>query len=100
MYTQKDEYPTDQELETIRQWQVLNLEQYHLFMAFIKLSWTYSDCGYWEQEGDKYMLYTGGWSGNESIIDAMQNNHIFWAFYWELSERGGHYVFCPIGIVL
>lgn len=36
---------------------------------------------------------TGGWSGNESIIGAMQKNRMVWNFLWEQSRRGGHYVF-------
>lgn len=36
---------------------------------------------------------TGGWSGNDSIIRAMQDNAVMWPNCWESSHRGGKYVF-------
>lgn len=38
-------------------------------------------------------LHTGGWSGNEEIINALQNNKLFWSMWWQKTERGGHYTF-------
>ena len=38
----------------------------------------------------KLELSTGGWSENEEIIYALQGT-MFWFFYWQKSERGGHY---------
>lgn len=37
-------------------------------------------------------LATGGWSGNESIVSALQRS-FFWFAYWEQSRRGGAYWF-------
>lgn len=54
--------------------------------------WAYPDYfrqpapGYWE-------ISTGGWSGNEDIIEAMQDNQVFWSLHWLESRRGGHYKF-------
>ena len=47
------------------------------------------------ETSDKVFLHasTGGWSGNESLISAMQDNVIFWHLHWVQSRRGGHYVF-------
>ena len=36
---------------------------------------------------------TGGWSGNEDLIRALQENFYFWQTAWRCSERGGHYEF-------
>ena len=44
-------------------------------------------------EADSYHFNTGGWSGNEEIIDALQRNAMFWARCWEMSKRGGEHVF-------
>lgn len=38
-------------------------------------------------------LHTGGWSGNEEIIKALQGNKLFWLMWWQKTERGGHYTF-------
>jgi hypothetical protein len=38
-------------------------------------------------------LHTFGWSGNESIVDALDKNVLFWMTCWEQSNRGGHYKF-------
>jgi len=52
---------------------------------------------YWEKEdrGDHWLYYvsTGGWSGNEDIIAALQRNTMFWMVCWQQSKRGGHFQF-------
>lgn len=68
----------------------------HGLMAYIKPRWEFSDCGYWKQDGDIYIISTGGWSGNEEIIGALQENVIFWAIFWYSSTRGGKHIFAPL----
>ena len=84
------EYPTNKELNYIRTWQGTD---FHELMAYIRDVWHFADCGYWKQAGNIYYISTGGWSGNEDIIEAMIENTMFWALHWCASERGGHYVF-------
>lgn len=36
---------------------------------------------------------TGGWSGNEDLIAALEDNEVFWLMSWEASFRGGLYHF-------
>lgn len=36
-------------------------------------------------------LHTGGWSGCEEMISAI--NKIWWSMYWKESTVGGHYIF-------
>jgi hypothetical protein len=38
-------------------------------------------------------LITGGWSGNEDIIGAMQENVLLWTIHWKATVSGGLYVF-------
>lgn len=88
-------YPVEEELEKIRQWNTTK-ENWHDFMEYIKSVWWMPDWG-WSRDGDIYHISTGGWSGNEDIVAAMQENHMFWIMYWHSSRRGGHYVFAPSG---
>lgn len=84
-------YPTDEQLETIRNWKNYNI---HSLFDYIYDFWHWPEWG-WKRNGDTYFISTGGWSGNEDIIDAMQSNSIWWGMFWELSKRGGHYIFSP-----
>jgi hypothetical protein len=69
-------------------------------------SWDYPFAGLWEfvrsalsihgkiVESDNIVkLTTGGWSGNENIVTALQGNTLFWSCYWRASVRGGVEVF-------
>lgn len=52
--------------------------------------WRYPD--FIKENGRHLELHTGGWSGNEEIIGALQES-MFWLTAWRKSERGGHYYF-------
>ena len=98
-YLDEDGYPTNEALDKISQWDYNDLQGW---MNFIESLWHlkpmvwYSehkfdeDCNHWYTE---YRVSTGGWSGNESIIHAMQENKLCWHFVWYSTRRGGHYVF-------
>lgn len=94
-----DEYPTEQELDTIRDWDAfkdpLGLVEY------VKSLWWAVDWGFELHRGRsslfhrrclKLQLHTGGWLGNESIIESLEKNFMFW-YYWVKSTVGGHYWF-------
>jgi len=83
-------YPTEEQLKQIETWQ---WNDFQGLMEFIEPIWEFSDCGYWKQEGNEYHISTGGWSGNEEIIQAMQQNYVWWVQYWFQTNRGGHYIF-------
>jgi hypothetical protein len=84
-----DGYPTEEELKRIAEWDYKDLPG---MMEFIEDLWEYNYFG-WKQEGNEYYLSTAGWSGNESLICAMQDNLMFWSICWERSRRGGHFRF-------
>lgn len=86
----EDGYPEEDELKQIREW---NWKDSSGLLGFVRERWTYADCGYWSQDGDKYSISTAGWSGNEDIMRALQANHGFWHLCWQSSRRGGHYEF-------
>ena len=96
-----DGYPTDEEIEKIKAWPMIDLPGW---FAFIKSCWWAADWGWTERETEdrllgrdrvrRYDISTGGWSGNEAVIDAMEANKDWcWFFSWVSSRRGGHYSF-------
>ena len=86
----KGDYPTEEELQRIKEW---DYNDFTGLMDFIYNIWNYADCGYWAQTENMYEISTGGWSGNEDIIQAMKENTMFWMMCWGMSRRGGHYLF-------
>jgi hypothetical protein len=104
-YFDEDGYPTEETLYRISSW---NYQQgWSELLAFVHNIWYYANDGYWTVEkdvvvreypnykrvADVYNISTVGWSGNETIIRALQDNWMFWNFCWEQSRRGGHYTF-------
>ncbi len=86
-------YPTKKALKKIKKWSDKDMLG---LMEFVKKLWYYPDWGWHEENEDdrvRYLIDTGGWSGNEDVIDAMCSNLMFWAFCWVQSRRGGHYIF-------
>ncbi len=83
-------YPTEEQLETIKNWDLLKKSVIEL-LDFIEPLWEYHD----RFIRKRHILYlsTGGWSGNEDIIGALHQNFLFWSLYWASSKRGGHYWF-------
>lgn len=94
-----DKYPDDHELKTVKTW----AGDFNDLMRFVKDHWKYANCGYWSEQYDVedppftpfnvYRISTAGWSGNESLIDALMDNNVFWLLCWYSSRRGGHYEF-------
>ncbi len=87
-------YPDDTEIETIRTWAT----DYNALMEYVRELWKYAKEGFWtktiDDEGDiTYVIATGGWSGNESIIEALEENMMFWLMTWQMSRRGGQFTF-------
>jgi len=93
----KDGYPTEEELKTIREWRwIENRKSLPDLLEYIEDCWWVSE-RHFICTGKKVLrltLHTGGWSGNEEIIAALQENvDHFWSCFWEKSVRGGHYDF-------
>ena len=94
-------YPTDAALDVIRLWHWSDAKGW---FKFIENIWHLAGWGWREADEpdeyrrDKRMVHryhvsTAGWSGNESIIRAMQENEMMWWLNWVQSRRGGHYIF-------
>lgn len=89
------EYPAPVELETIAKWEFKAPTSFIDFMTYVQSVGHYwpSALFGWQKRGRTYHVSTGGWSGNESILSAMEENWTFWAVCWQQTKRGGHYVF-------
>lgn len=102
-FLDEDGYPTEFALDKIRTWDYT--EGFDKLLEFVGSLWAYRDAGYWSVEQntphsrpahrveDVYNASTAGWSGNEDIIRALQENRIFWMSCWYQSRRGGHHIF-------
>lgn len=87
-------YPTDEELQRLRDWDMADPRGW---LDFARSLWHWADWG-WPTPAVKseepIEVSTGGWSGNESIIEAMQQAHfgVLWHAVWEQTRKGGHYI--------
>lgn len=96
-----NEHPTESDLDQITTWQTAEGKHFHDLFDFIRSVWWCPDWGFnFDEKTATYHLSTGGWSGNEDIIEATQKNFIFWSLWWESTRRGGHYVFRHINSTL
>lgn len=96
-------YPTDKTLRAIKRWPIAHPADTEALLLFVQRAWKYPD--YIERSSRRTRRYrggplvrrwqvsTGGWSGNEDLIGALQDHWAFWTLAWVSSKRGGHYVF-------
>lgn len=88
------DYPTEEELKRIELFD-LSKEGVDNFIDFLEsIIWNPDWC--FKLSGKRVLriqFHTGGWSGNESIINSLQKNFIFWSMCWRRHDVGGHYWF-------
>ena len=88
------EYPTDEQLKIISEWDTLEKPVTEL-IDYVRALWWMPEWGF-HLKGKRVLrleLHTAGWSGNEDIIGALLSNRPFWFLYWRKSTAGGHYWF-------
>ena len=90
-----DGYPTEETLAEIREWKAGDGWGLLEAVADIWFWPTYADIN---RQSKKAELSTGGWSGNEDVISAMQDNISWWTLHWYSIVRGGHYTFRPLDV--
>lgn len=101
-------YPTDEQLRRIRAWPADDLTGWLAFVRAAGHWWSMTPPWGWTEDavcptpcpggaahlsGRMYRVSTGGWSGNEEILGAMEDNVACWLQCWEATSRGGHYEF-------
>jgi len=90
-----DVYPHPYCLYLISNWKIQKFEDCKVLLDFVKQEWKWKNYFSFEEKEKEYIysVHTGGWSGNEGLISALKENHIFWTLCWYSSTRGGHYEF-------
>lgn len=98
----EDGYPTEKTLRLLKKWPYQDARG---ALEFMRAAWSYPERATAElttaeksvvgqEPGYEYFRFsTGGWSGNEDLIGALQENVMVWNLTWQLSARGGLYVF-------
>jgi len=90
----ENNYPDEESLKKIKEWDILENGVFGL-LNIVKENTKWADRQI-ERRGKRvvyYTYHTGGWSGNEHVINALMGNFLFRSLYWEKTERGGHYYF-------
>lgn len=92
----EDGYPTQETIDRVRTWPA---EDTPGLFAFLQALWAYRDRFVPEtvtelgRDRVHWHVSTGGWSGHEDLIEALEQNRLVWLLCWIQSRRGGHYIF-------
>lgn len=84
-----EDYPSHSELDKITAWKP---GDYAELIAYIE-PYVNKYGRLTRLENGRVEIATGGWSGCEEIMSALQDNHIFWAVCWHSSHRDGIAIF-------
>ena len=85
-----DEYPSDADLNYIRNYKFEKNHSFKPLLNLVQKLWHWSAFITWHIYDVE--MDTGGWSGNEDIIGALEGTD-FWLICWKESRRDGHYKF-------
>jgi len=96
----EDGYPTELACARIKAWHWSDRRGWLKYVESLwhlhSWGWTEADEPHeWQKDQmvHRYHVSTAGWSGNEALIHAMQENGMLWHLIWVQSRRGGHYIF-------
>lgn len=103
----KDGYPTQEALDYLKNWwrrfdngayvvgefSELTKANVSNLMAYVTSLWYFDDWGVIHDPRKRsFELHTGGWSGNEEIMEYFEKTQ-FACFYWQMKRVGGHYFY-------
>lgn len=94
------EYPTEAGLDAIRSWPVPDHGDLRPVFEAMRAVWRWASY-FRSTEGvddygtpiTTYEISTGGWSGHEDMLGALEDNLMVWTLTWVQVRRGGHYIF-------
>ena len=95
----KEEYPTEEELKKIREWELE--DDFEKLAEYVIRLWHFEDWAeFRDWKKDEYdteyrelRLATAGWSGNEDIVSALYENMMFRMLCWYSNHRGGLHIY-------
>ena len=89
----QDGYPDELSLKKIKEWDIWK-QGIDGLLELIKENTNWSDrqIRITGKRVIRFEYHTGGWSGNEDVIEALMHT-TFWFIFWRKSTRGGHYYF-------
>jgi len=89
-----NDYPDEESLRQIKEWDILKQGiQGLLDLIEENTNWADRQIHQTGKRVIQYEYHTGGWSGNEDVINALHQNFLFWSMFWKKSTAGGHYYF-------
>ncbi len=90
------DYPDSRELDAIAAWKPpegwKGDRPWLPILQLVADAWN-TDMGRAKREGDVWTFITGGWSGNEDILGALEENWSARSVLWLASYRGGKHEF-------
>ena len=90
----ENNYPDEASLKAIKEWDILRLGVLGLLdLIEENTNWASRQIERSGKRVIRYVYHTGGWSGNEDVIESLRRNFLFWSMYWQKTTRGGHYYF-------
>ena len=90
----ENHYPDEKCLKAIEKWDILkDGVQGLLDLVEENTNWPDWSISITGKRVLHFEYHTGGWSGNEDVIDALEHNPLFFVLYWKKSVRGGSYYF-------
>ena len=72
------EYPTDEQLDIIKNWDVEDIEG---CLRYVGSLWHRN--GRWKAGNGFFVFATGGWSGNEALLGALEESEIWPIIFWD-----------------
>jgi len=84
-----DGYPTEATLQAIRDWEGVNTRD---LLEAVMGAWYWDDMAK-ETAPGLFVFATGGWSGNESLVDTLMRNPFVMGFTSNILTPGGLHIF-------
>lgn len=96
----EDGYPDKWTLAQVSAWPIKTNADIGELLEYVSEAWRYQFCIETGSDERSYgeavpwiEVATHGWSGNEDLVSALQENRLFWCSCWSRSYRGGRYRF-------
>ncbi len=92
----EDGYPTDQMVDDLVKVGITSYRDCEQVLDHLQTMWrwpTYFTKGQMRKGRRIWHVSTGGWSGHEALLGALERNYMFWSLCAMQWRRGGHYTF-------